>query len=199
VATSDWVFKNEAHIELPISCSITSDEIKCGSLKLTSNKVTTVEVGPIRMKKITKQNVGERTVRITGKVFRGNFSTPAVFQFKQKTMWGLSLFYWILIGSVAGAVLVLIIIAGICGYKLNKTTSTIGEKQPASGAGTFVLNDINIHPGTKFRLGSMRKKRNNATKMEEIEEQEEEPPRFKELEGVLTIGEQRALERKESE
>ena len=199
VITSDWVFEDEAYIELPISCSITSDEIKCGSLKLTSNKVTTVEVGPIRMKKITKQNVGERTVRITGKVFRGNFSTPPVFQTKQKTMWGMSLFYWILIGSVSGAVLVLIIIAGICGYKLSKTTSAAGPGQPTPGASTFVLNDINIHPGAKFKLGSMKRKRNNVAKLEELEESEdqvEEPVRFKELEGVLTLGEQKALEEK---
>merc|ERR1712173_240569 len=158
---------------------------------------TTVEVGPIRMKKITKQNVGERTVRITGKVFRGNFSTPAVFQSKQKTMWGMSLFYWILIGSVSGAVLVLIIIAGICGYKLSKTTSAAGTGQPTPGAGTFVLNDINIHPGAKFKLGSMKRKRNNAAKLdasEELEDHVEEPVRFKELEGVLTLGEQKALE-----
>ena len=151
------------------------------------------------MKKITKQNVGERTVRITGKVFRGNFSTPPVFQTKQKTMWGMSLFYWILIGSVSGAVLVLIIIAGICGYKLRKTTSAAGTSQQTPGAGTFVLNDINIHPGAKFKLGSMKRKRNNVAKLEafeELEDQEEEPVRFKELEGVLTLGEQKALEEK---
>ena len=97
------------------------------------------------MKKITKQNVGERTVRITGKVFRGNFSTPAVFQSKQKTMWGISIFYWILISTVAGAVLVLIIIAGICGYKLSKKTTEVEPGQLTSGTNTFVLNNINIH------------------------------------------------------
>merc|ERR1712173_405792 len=197
VITSDWVFENEAYIELPISCSITSEEIKCGSLKLTSSKVTTVEVGPIRMKKIKKQNVGERTVRITGKVFRGNFTTPAVFQSKAKTFWGMSLFYWILIGSIAGAVLVLVVIAGICGYKLSRPTGTPG----------FVLNDIDINPGGKFRLGSLRRKKNNTAKsednkarfedntakFEEIIDKPEEPTRFKELEGMLSIGEQRAL------
>ena len=32
VITSDWSFTDEAHIELPISCSITSEQIKCGAL-----------------------------------------------------------------------------------------------------------------------------------------------------------------------
>merc|ERR1712105_578073 len=76
VVTSDWTFVDEIHIELPISCSITSEQIKCGALKLTSNKVVTVEVGPTRMKKITKKKVGEKTVRITWKIFRGNFTFP---------------------------------------------------------------------------------------------------------------------------
>jgi hypothetical protein len=35
VITNDWTFEDEAYIELPISCSISSDKIKCGSLKLT--------------------------------------------------------------------------------------------------------------------------------------------------------------------
>merc|ERR1712030_150455 len=163
VITSDWVFKDEVYIELPISCSISSEKIKCGSLKLTSSKMTTVEVGPIRMKKTTKQNIGERTVKITEKVFR----------------------------------------AGICGYKRNKTTGTPG----------FVFNDIDIIPGGKFSLGSMRRKRNNTAgledntakledkseRFEEITDQEEEPTRFKELEGRLSIGEQKALAAKRNE
>merc|ERR1712055_628148 len=203
VITNDWVFKDEAYIELPISCSISSEKIKCGSLKLTSSKMTTVEVGPIRMKKITKQNIGERTVKITEKVFRGNFTTPKFFQSQTNTFWGMSLFYWILIGSITGAVLVLVIIAGICGYKRNKTTGTPG----------FVFNDIDIIPGGKFRLGSMRRKRNNTAgledksakledkseRFEEITDQEEEPTRFKELEGRLSIGEQKALAAKRNE
>ena len=65
VLTNDWEFTNTAHIELPISCSIRSDLIKCGALKLTSNKVVTVEVGPTRMRNIVKQKTGEEKVKIT--------------------------------------------------------------------------------------------------------------------------------------
>merc|ERR1712074_121470 len=68
VITSDWEFTEKAHIELPISCSIESDQIKCGALKLTSNKMVTVEVGPTRMKKILKQTVGENKAKIPEKV-----------------------------------------------------------------------------------------------------------------------------------
>merc|ERR1711984_64139 len=176
------MFRFNGSIKLTESCSISSEKIKCGSLKLTSSKMTTVEVGPIRMKKITKQNIGENTVKITEKVFRGNFTTPKFFQTQTNTFWGMSLFYWILIGSITGAVLVLVIIAGICGYKRNKTTGTPG----------FVFNDIDINPGGKFRLGSMRRKRNNTAgledntakledkseRFEEITDQEEEPTRL---------------------
>jgi len=197
VITNDWVFKDEAYIELPISCGISSEKIKCGSLKLTSSKMTTVEVGPVRMKRITKQNTGKETVKITEKVFRGNITTPKFPQTQSKIFWGMSLFYWIIIGSVTGAVIVLITIAGICGCKQNRT----------AGAPGFVFNDFNIAPGSRFRLGSMRRKRNNtkslednsdkleenSERFEEITDQEEEPTRCKELEGRLSIGEQKAL------
>ena len=110
------------------------------------------------------------------------------------------MFYWILIGSITGAVLVLVIIAGICGFKRNKTTGTPG----------FVFNDIDINPGGKFRLASMRRKRNNAAstqaklednseRFEEITDQEEEPVRCIELEGKLSVGEQQALAAKRIE
>ena len=95
-----------------------------------------------------------------------------------------------MIGSITGAVLVLMIIAGICGYKLSRPTGTPG----------FVLNDIDINPGGKFRLGSMRRKKNNTArfeentaKFEEIINIPDEPIKFQELEGMLSIGEQRAL------
>ena len=80
-----------------------------------------------------------------------------------------------------------------------KKTTEADPGQLTSGTNTFVLNDINIHPGSKFRLGSMKRKKNNTAKMEEMENHVEEPVRFQELEGVLTLGEQKALERKESE
>merc|ERR1712030_12755 len=188
------------YIELPISCSISSEKIRCGSLKLTSSKMTTVEAGPIRMRRITKQHTGEKAVKITEKVFRGNFTTPKFSQPQTKTFWGISLFYWVLIGSITGAVLVLVIIAGICGFKRNKTTGTPG----------FVFNDIDINPGGKFRPASMRRKRNNTARLEaklednveifeEITEEEEEPVRCKELEGRLSIEEQQALAAKRIE
>merc|ERR1712105_311379 len=125
IASSDWTFNNEAHIELTISCSIESDQIKCGALKLTSNKVVTIEVGPTRMRKITKQTVGEKKVKITGKVFRGNFTIANLFNSHPNTTLGLSTFYWVLIGAVSGGIIIIEIISGICGYKLrNKKSDT---------------------------------------------------------------------------
>mgnify|MGYP003328392569 CR=1 FL=1 len=62
--TNKWRFKNSAYIELPISCSIKSEEINCGALMLTSSEEVTVEIEPIRMRTIEKQNVEEMKVRI---------------------------------------------------------------------------------------------------------------------------------------
>jgi hypothetical protein len=52
------------------------------------------------------------------------------------------LFYWILIGTVSGAVLVLIIIAGLCGYKLNKKSSEAGAWMECDG-----VMDKCVYPG----------------------------------------------------
>ena len=147
------------------------------------------------MKKITKQKVGEKTVRISGKIFRGNFTFPNQLNNHPNTTLGLSLFYWILIGAVSGAVLIIAIISGICGYKLrNRNSDTESAKLPPGG-NTFVHNDIQINPESRFRFGSIKRKRNNAVKLEEIPAK---PVKIKELEGVLTLGEQMALEAKES-
>ena len=104
---------------------------------------------------------------------------------------GLSSFYWILIG----AVLIIAIISGICGYKLrNRNTDTETAKLPPGGT-TFVHNEIQINPESRFKFGSFKRKRNNADKIEEIPEK---PIKIKELEGVPTLGEMMALEAKES-
>merc|ERR1712105_243349 len=192
-----------AHIELPISCSIESDQIKCGALKLTSNKVVTVEVGPTRMKKIVKQTVGENKVKITGKVFRGNFTISNLFGSRPHTTLGLSTFYWILIGSVSGGIILLAIITGTCGYKFRSKKNSTDSPRKSSGGNTFVRNDIQINPESKFRFGSIKRKKNNTMRLEEIPAQSLEnipvqATKLKELEGVLTLGEQLALEAKES-
>ena len=192
----------EAHIELPISCSIESDQIKCGALKLTSNKVVTVEVGPTRMKKIVKQAVGENKVKITGKVFRGNFTVSNLFENLPHKPLGLSTFYWILIGSVSGGVILLAIIAGICGYRFRSKINTSDSPRKSSGGNTFVRNDIQINTEPKFRIGSFKRKKNNLSRLEEIPTQSLESipsqiQKFAEQDGVLTLGEQLALEAKE--
>ena len=64
-----------------------------------------------------------------------------------------------------------------------------------TGGTTFVRNEININPESKFKFGSFKRKKNNADKIEEIPES---PIKFKELEGVPTLGEMMAMEAKES-
>ena len=147
------------------------------------------------MKKITKQKVGEKTVKITGKVFRGNITFPNQFYSPPKTTLGLSSFYWILIGAVSGGVLIIAIISGICGYKLRNGNKGTEPANLPTGGPTFVRNEININPESKFKFGSFKRKKNNADKIEEIPES---PIKFKELEGVPTLGEMLAMEAKES-
>ena len=190
--TGDWPFNEKAHIELPISCSIESDKIRCGALKLTSNKAIVVEVGPSRMKEIKKQPTGEDRVRISGETFRGNFSSATSIFGSPKTTLGLSTFYWIIIGAVSGGLLITAVV--ICGYRLrNKGSGPFATKQPSGN--TVVHNNIQINPQAKFRLGSLKRKRNNSLKAEELPFQLEEA---KDASRAMTLGEQWALEAKES-
>ena len=199
VITSDWEFTEKAHIELPISCSIESDQIKCGALKLTSNKVVTVEVGTTRMRKIVKLNTGEEKVKITGKVIRGNFTNTNLFASPPSTTLGLSTFYWVLIGSVSGRLVLIATISGVCGYRIHSGRNTSESSKQTSGGNTFIRNDIQIsNPESKFWFSSTRRKKNNAMILEEYPVQSARVEnKFKELEGVLTMEEQQALEEKE--
>jgi len=94
-------------------------------------------------------------------------------------------------------------IAGICGYKLRSGRNTTDSSRKPSGGNTFVHNDIQINPESKFGFGSIKRKKNNTMRLEEIPVQNLEnipvqTTKLKELEGVLTLGEQLALEAKES-
>ena len=118
-------------------------------------------------------------------------------------MLGLSTFYWVLIGSVSGSVILIAIISGICGYKLHSKKNTTDSPKKSSGGNTFVHNDIQINPESKFRFEYIKRKKNNSMRLEEIPVQSLEnipvqTTKIKELEGVLTLGEQLALEAKES-
>merc|ERR1712074_61384 len=199
VVTSKWSFENEIYIELPISCSITSKQIKCGALKITSNKVVTVETGPTRMRKITKKKTGETAAKISGKVFRGNVTFPSHFSGLPKTTLGISTFYWILIGAVSGGILVIVIVSVICVKRRWNTAIETDSSQdydggsnnlPVKGA-TFVKNEININSNTKRRLGSFKRKKSNTDMLEEILDS---PAMYKELDNVPTMGELAALE-----
>ena len=72
IVTNKWTFENKAYIELPISCSIKSKEIKYGALKLTTDKSLIVEVGPTRMTTSEKLAAGENKVKIFEATFREN-------------------------------------------------------------------------------------------------------------------------------
>ena len=77
MVTNKWTFENKACIELPISCSIKSEEKKCGALKLTTDKSVIVEAGPIRMTTIEKSTTREHKVKISEATFRGNTTEEA--------------------------------------------------------------------------------------------------------------------------
>ena len=194
VVTNNWKFTDVAHIELPISCSIKSSLINCGALKLTSSKVVTVEVEPIRMRTIKRTNTGEMKVRIQETEFRGNITNSNLFVTSPSTTLGLSTFYWIIIGAASGAAILFIIIFCIV-FSTGKEQTSSGA--PAGGQ-TFIQNNTNLGLSVPrpWSLASMKKK--NKTNNEIILEEYpgftgKKENKFEELEGVMTLDEQRAL------
>ena len=72
VVTNDWSFKDMAHIELPTTCSLSSEKINCGSLKLTSSEDAMVEAEPSRMIVIQKPEARGKKAFTSEEEFRGN-------------------------------------------------------------------------------------------------------------------------------
>ena len=72
IITNDWSFKDVAHIELPTTCSLSSEKINCGALKLTSSEDTMIEAEPARMSIIRKSNTRGKKAFISEEEFRGN-------------------------------------------------------------------------------------------------------------------------------
>merc|ERR1712030_100210 len=111
-------------------------------------------------------------------------------------MGGLSTFYWVLIGSVSGCLVLIATISGTCGYKIHSGRNASESPRKSAGGNTFIKNDIQIrNPESKSWFNSIKRKKNNAMMLEEYPVQS---ARIKELEGVLTMEEQQALEEKES-
>ena len=109
VVTNKWRFVDLAYIELPISCSISSKEIKYGALKLTSDEVVVVEIKPARMATIRKTNTWEKKVMISEAEFRGNVTEKENVVVRiSGAILGLNKFYWILMGAASGTLVLLI-------------------------------------------------------------------------------------------
>ena len=139
--STDWTFTEEAYIELPISCGLESEEIKCSALSLTTNKAVVVEVGPQRMKKIVKSSTNADRARISEKEFRGNISSTASEFILPDTMLGLNRIYWIPIGIIIGGAIITAITIVLCKYRKPNLGSS--DTTPASGT-TVVTNNIQL-------------------------------------------------------
>ena len=164
--STDWTFTEEAHIELPISCSLESKEIKCSALSLTTNKAVVVEVGPQRMKKIVKNSVNADKARINEEEFRGNISSAASGVIFPSTILGLNTIYWILIGILVGGAIITAVTVGICKYR--KPGPKSSDTTPSSG-GTVVTNNIQVSTAEpKYTLIPSKKKRSVGLEMEQF-------------------------------
>ena len=59
-STKDWTFTNEANISLPLTCSIKSDLINCGSVNVKSSKAKIITLKENRMKILKREHIEEK-------------------------------------------------------------------------------------------------------------------------------------------
>ena len=127
-----------------VSCSIRSTLINSGALKLTSSKVVTVEVEPIRMRTIEKTNTGEMKVKIPESEFCGNITSSNLFRDFPSTTLRLRTFYWIIIVVTSGAAILFIAINCVCGYKYFSSKQNLTSLEAPTGGQTFIQNNTNL-------------------------------------------------------
>ena len=113
------------------------------------------------------------------------------------------MFYWVLIGAVSCSLVLVATIAAACGYKIRNNRKNLESAGKPSGGNTFIQNDIQIgNPATRPWYSSARRKKNRSNNAMILEEYPEvngkTENRCKELEGVLTMEEQQALDEKEA-
>ena len=85
---------------------------------MTSDEVVIVEVEPIRMATIERTNIGEMKVRLSEAEIRGNItSNKNVIVDMPNTIFGLSKFYWILVGAATSSLILSILLFCICKNK----------------------------------------------------------------------------------
>ena len=148
------------------------------------------------MRKIEKTTSGEVKVKIHEKEFRGNITNTNMFVTSPNTTLGLSTFYWIIIGIASGTLILITTIFSICKYRSCNTVAT--QPTVPAGGNTFIQNNTQLGQSVPrpWSLSSRRKKNrsNNEVILEEFPGfGEKKETRFEELEGVLTLDEQRAL------
>ena len=137
-------------------------------------------------------------VKIQEKEFRGNITDTEMFMTTPDTTLGLSTFYWVVIGAASGALLLAATIFSICGYRTFSTARGASPTGAPTGGNTFIQNNTQLGSSVPrpWYLSSRRKKNrsNNQIILEEFPGfSGKQESKFKELEGVLTLDEQRAL------
>ena len=143
VVTNKWTFEDEAYIELPISCSIKSEQIKCGAMKLTTDNSVVIAAGPTRMKTIERSTTQEDKIKISEATFRGNRSTVAkpIINISGNIL-GINRFYWTIIGIAGGVAILLVMALCIGKYKCRSSETD----QPNTRTTTIIHNN---HPSSR--------------------------------------------------
>ena len=121
-----------------------------------------------------------------------------MFVTSPNTTLGLSTFYWVIIGAASGALLLAATNFSICGYRNFSLAKGASPTGATTGGNTFIQNNTQLGSSVPrpWYLSSRRKKNrsNNEVILEEFPGfSGKQENNCKELEGMQTLDEQRAL------
>ena len=120
-SSKDWTFINEANISLPLSCSINSSLINCGSVNLHSSKAKMITLKENRMQILKREHTKEKKATLTKDDFLTNpFNSEnlSIHNVWSRSVGGITFYKWIIIGIATIATMIL----GIwCYCRISKT------------------------------------------------------------------------------
>ena len=151
--TKTWSFVNTMNITLPLSCSIQSELINCGSVQIQSEKNRTIQLDHHHIVVITRDNEMEKHAKLNRTDY---IKSPESIEEVSTSVWsyqwnGASTKIWVIIlTSTAAALVVLVVTIKFISYHNKDTTSSLSinidnninniERQPSMAPDSTCVN-----------------------------------------------------------
>ena len=143
IVSTKWNFTESASIRLPVTCSLSSPQINCGALIMTSHQTKQVKIKTTRMEIIHHSHTEEAKATLKKEDFISSEEFPITASFKpfQLASWlTLSWKYWAVIAAAGILVIAIILIITCKCYGFTTTSENRTSGTPATNFTTVYNN-----------------------------------------------------------